>query len=295
MEVTILGTANPCPNPERAGSSIALSTGEDTVLIDCGPWATYRLVEYDINFVEIEDLFFTHQHMDHNASFFHFVLASWYLGRDELTVYGPPQTRDLVRGFEVAYNDHIRDTSEWRHRPPDGMTDIEIENVTEQATYSGNGWEATCLEVDHSYYLDVYAYRFEDTETGRSMVFSGDTTPLATMSEFAEGADLLIHDCNIVGETEEPLAPEDVNERYAHPPYDDYLSWIMSDEAEEEQNEINHTTPASAGRIAEEANVDTLVLTHFNPLRNPDDIYSEASAEFSGETVVAEDGMTFNL
>ena len=115
------------------------------------------------------------------------------------------------------------------------------------------------------------------------------------MSEFAADADVLIHDCNIVGDTETPLELEDVHERYADEPYADYLSWIMSDDAETEQSDINHTTPADAGEIAAAASVDTLVLTHLNPLRNPTDIRTEAAAAFGGETVVAEDGMIFTI
>jgi ribonuclease BN (tRNA processing enzyme) len=174
------------------------------------------------------------------------------------------------------------------------MRDIDIETVTDGATYEGNGWRAEALAVDHSYHLHAYGYRFEEPASGASVVISGDTTPLDAMAEFASRADVLVHECNIVGDSETPLAPDAVHERYADAPYADYLEWIMSDDAEDEQSDINHTAPAGAGEIADEAGVDTLVLTHFNPLRNPEDIHAEATAEFDGRTVVAEDGMTFS-
>lgn len=292
MEVTMIGTANPCPQLERAGNSIAVEAGDDTLLVDCGPNATYRLLENNFNIVDITDYFFTHHHMDHNVDFFHLALVSWYLGRKELTVYGPNGTHNLIEGFETAYKRHIEDVSEWRHEPPKGLTDIEIIDVDDDFEESGQGWNVSALPTDHAYKMDVYAYRFDEPATGDSFVYSADTTPLDTMVEFASGADVLVHDCNITGETEEPLDEDEAHDRYFKPPYIDYLEWVFGNETQDELTEQLHTSASEAGRIAEEAGVGKLVLTHFNPLRNPEDINREAKKTFSGKVVVAEDGNT---
>lgn len=288
----MIGTANPCPQLERAGNSIAVEAGDDTLLVDCGPNATYRLLENDFDIVDMTDYFFTHHHMDHNVDFFHLALVSWYLGREELTVYGPDGTHDLVEGFQTAYERHINDVSKWRHEPPTGLTDIEIVDVDEGFNESGDGWEVSVLPTDHAYEMDVYAYRFDEPATGDSFVYSADTTPLDSMVDFASGADVLVHDCNITGETEQPLTKDESHDRYFKPPYVEYLDWVLGNDTQDELTDQLHTSASKAGEIAEQAGVEKLVLTHFNPLRNPEDIHREGHDMFSGEVVVASDGAT---
>jgi ribonuclease BN (tRNA processing enzyme) len=295
MKVTMIGTANPCPQLERAGNSIAIEIGSDTVLVDCGPNATYRLLENDFNIVDITKYFFTHHHMDHNADFFHLALVSWYLGRDELTVYGPEGTNELIDGFLTAYEHHISDVSKWRHKSPDGLRDIDIIGVDEEFEQSNEEWEVSALPTEHAYTMDVYAYRFNELTTDKSVVYSADTTPLDSMVEFSSDTDILIHDCNITGELETPLSEDDAPDRYFQPPYSDYLGWVFNDDTQDELTQQLHSSASEAGEIAERAGVDTLVLTHFNPLRNPDDIKREAKSNFSGNVKVAKDGLSFTL
>jgi ribonuclease BN (tRNA processing enzyme) len=56
-----------------------------------------------------------------------------------------------------------------------------------------------------------------------------------------------------------------------------------------------HLTPGLAGRIAEQAGIQKLVLTHMYPEVREGDPVKEASFEFSGEIIVAEDGMSLEF
>lgn len=76
MEITLVGTGSPIPLPDRGGTSLTLNIADDTVLIDCGPKTVYGLMDSDVNMGDIETVFVTHHHMDHNASFFHFAFTS---------------------------------------------------------------------------------------------------------------------------------------------------------------------------------------------------------------------------
>jgi ribonuclease BN (tRNA processing enzyme) len=292
MELSLLGTANPCPQPERAGISTALSIGGDTVLVDCGPWASYRLFEAGIDVTAIEDLFFTHHHMDHNVSFFHFVLASWYLGRDSLAVYGPESgTRDLIEGYRRAFRTHFDDVEGWRDGPKTGLTDPEVRPVDPSFREERSGWTVSALPTAHS--VETYAYRFDEAATGASFVYTGDTPKDPAIAEFASDADVLVHDCNRNGETEDPLDWTAVDDRYADAPYRDYLEWVFADETQAAIADM-HTTPAGAGEVAAEAGVETLVLTHLNPLRDVDAIRAEAASTFDGTVLVGSDGQTLS-
>jgi ribonuclease BN (tRNA processing enzyme) len=97
------------------------------------------------------------------------------------------------------------------------------------------------------------AYRVE--AEGKALVYSGDTDESDSLVELARGADLLVLEC-------------------ANP-----------------FKVPGHLTPAEAGRLAAQAGVPRLVLSHFYPPCDEVDVAALAAAEFSGEIIKAEDGM----
>jgi len=91
----IVGCGTPSPTPERFGSCLVLTAGGERLMFDCGPAATHKLVKSGIAPTEIEHLFFTHHHYDHNADTPCFLLCRWdheRPGVPPLKVYGPAPT-----------------------------------------------------------------------------------------------------------------------------------------------------------------------------------------------------------
>ena len=101
------------------------------------------------------------------------------------------------------------------------------------------------------------AFRITDP-SGSSMVYSGDTDVCESLVELSRGANLLV--C-------ESATPEAHKTR-------------------------GHLTPAEAGRIAQQAGVGSLVLTHFYPECDGADIAGEARRTWSGPLTLAEDLLT---
>ena len=280
MEITLLGTGSPLPTLRRAGTAIAIEAGEETVLVDCGPGTTHRCVEHGIHPQEVETLFFTHHHMDHNADFFHFLIASWSLGRESLTVYGPPGTDRLLDAVADVYAEDIA----YRQRFYDGagIENVEWVETDDDLAVEEEGWRASALSVDHS--IETYAYRF-DTGDG-AFVFSGDTTPISTLSGFASDADVLVQDACVAREVTPPTDRTGLIWEHSTKPLSDAHAERLSE---------THCTPAEAGQIAADAGVGTLVLTHLLPYRDTEAMVEEATTAFDGEIVVAEDGMTLSV
>ena len=273
MDVTLLATGSPVATVERGGTSVLVTVGDEPLLVDCGPRTVLRLVEQDVDLADVESLFFTHHHVDHNADFFEFVIGSWSAGRETLTVYGPQGTADYLGALYDLYAEDIA-YREWFGYPADGIEDVEVVRTTADLAVETESWSATALPVEHS--IETYAYRFEEAASGQSLVVSGDTRRIDALAEFAAGADLLIQDACIA-----PRATEDGPRP-------------MSDAAVA-KHEQNHCSPEDAGRIAADAGVGTLVLTHLLPDRDHDVMRVEAGSVFDGDVVVAEDGMTFGL
>ena len=95
----------------------------------------------------------------------------------------------------------------------------------------------------------------------------GDTRPCPATVEAVRGVDLLVHEATF-GDAEEARAVE-----------------------------TTHSTAREAGRVAREAGVRRLVLTHLSSRYDTDaaTLREQAAGEFPGEVVVAHDGMVVEL
>lgn len=283
MRVTLLGTGSPIPVVERAGTCVVVETETDEFMIDCGPKVVHRLMENEIEYGKIEDLFITHHHLDHNADFYNFAFTSWAQGgRESLTVYGPAGTDTLVQSMYDIYEQDL----EYRKDiyPTAGITDIETVQLNESFEATIDGLTVSALKVNHS--IETYAIKVEDQSDGTSFVFSSDTSKIPELKEFARGADVLVQDAAI-GPYDEDSVPEDelVWDQYRtdNTPY-------SSDVVYE-----NHCTAVDAGEIASDADVETLVLTHLLPYRDTEEMQERAEASFDGTVIVAEDGLKIDI
>jgi ribonuclease BN (tRNA processing enzyme) len=121
----------------------------------------------------------------------------------------------------------------------------------------------------------AFAYRFDTPD--RSIVFSGDTTPCEGLVKLAQGADVLVH---------EVIHKPSLAKLLARVPNADRLV---------EHIVASHTTHIDVGKVAKEAGVKTLVLTHFVPVDDPsltDEMWMEgAKAHFEGKVIAGKDLM----
>lgn len=282
MEVTLIGTGSPIPLPNRAGTSIHLSIGSESFLIDCGPGSVSRLVEYDIDLSSIHNLFLTHHHFDHTSDFYNFVISSWSLGRDKLTIHGPENTDRLLESMYTIYQEDLEYRNELDY-PASGIEDITIDYVSDGVHRETEQWSVSALSVEHS--IETYAYKFIEHKTGATFVFSGDTRYSDQLSNFATDADILVQD-TCVGPFDETIqANNQIWDRFANVNIDPNRSYLRK----------THCNAADAGKIAAQAGVDILVLTHLLPYRDRTKMVEMASKDFQGEIMFAEDGMKFNL
>ncbi len=75
--VYVLGAGTPTPTASRFGSSFVVQTGGEYLMFDCGPAATHKLVKAGLFPTQIDYLFFTHHHFDHDIDYPCFLLCRW--------------------------------------------------------------------------------------------------------------------------------------------------------------------------------------------------------------------------
>jgi ribonuclease Z len=210
-KIHILGAGTPTPTSNRFGSSFALTIGTDQILIDCGPATTHKLVKAGLWPTNIDYLFFTHHHFDHDIDYPCFLLCRWdqSIGQENtLQVYGPTLTEKITQGILdektglfahdwIARVNHPLSQQVYVNRGgtlPRKPPSVKAMDITPGPVVYTENWEAIAAPAEHVQpYLDSLAYRF-NTPDG-SIVFTGDTQPCASVMELAKDADMMLCMC----------------------------------------------------------------------------------------------------
>jgi ribonuclease BN (tRNA processing enzyme) len=133
--------------------------------------------------------------------------------------------------------------------------------------------KVTSCRVRHPPITQSYAYRFDAKD--RSIVISGDTAFAPELAEFASGADVLVHEAMYL-----PAIEKLIRDAPAAPRLRQHLL-------------ASHTSTEDVGKIAKQAGVRTLVLSHLVPGDDPsitDDQWIEGVRKnFKGRIIVGKD------
>jgi len=248
----LLGTGGgPRPGKMRVPSSQVVVINEASYVIDCGVGVTTHLALADVRLSSLRHVFITHHHSDHNAGYGPLLLTAWGAGlRSEVDTWGPPPLTRMTQLF-LEMNDYdIRTRMADEARIP-LVPLIKPHELTQGgAILRENGVVVTCALVDHPPVTPAFAYRLDSPD--RSIVISGDTKPSDSLIRLAREADVLVH---------EVLWPSAV---------DRLLSHAYNAEALKRSILSHHTPAVEVGRVAAEARVKTLVLSHFVPAEDPE-------------------------
>ena len=278
MRLTFLGTSSGTPSRTRNVTCIALQLPQRSSLwlFDCGEGTQHQLLHSPLRLSQLEKIFFSHLHGDHLFGLLG-LLASRSLKGGELspvTLYGPPGLQEYLNCCLQISQTHL-------------SFEVIVKEVKAGLVYLDNEVEVKCLPLKHR--IECYGYvvaeneqpgRFQvekareigippgplygrlkrgesitlpDNTTvdgrdlvgpprpGRKIAYCSDTMFFSNSIELARGADVLIHEATYV-QADEDLAIRGM-----------------------------HSTAVMAAQIAKEAEVNTLILTHFSPRYESED------------------------
>src|SRR6185312_9510188 len=142
IEVTLLGTGSPIPDPNRAGPSTLVRAGGHVFLVDCGRGVLQRAAAVGVGAAGLSALLLTHLHSDHIADLGDLLITSWVTNfapdPPALQVIGPPGTAEVVEatlkafGRDIGYR--IAHHADLNAPPP-----IEVHEHTEGPVWDRDG------------------------------------------------------------------------------------------------------------------------------------------------------------
>jgi ribonuclease Z len=296
LRVTFLGTGGAVPTTERNASAVFVNREGDQLLFDAGEGTQRQMMRYNTGFA-VSALFVTHTHGDHVLGIPGLIQTWNFNGRDApLDIYVPPgragQVRELVGVVDTPPSFPV----EIIEVAP-GETALEGENYRVEAVRT----EHRTRSVGYALVEDDRKGRFDreraeelgvepgpkfstlhagepvenaggelvrpeqvvgEPRPGRKVVYTGDTRPVGSVRDAADGADLLVHDAT-----------------------------FTEDEAERAER-TGHSTAREAGELAAAAGAKRLALTHVSSryAGNVSPLESEARGPFAGEAFVPDDG-----
>ena len=245
-------------------------------VVDCGYGTSRQLVSAGVALNTVRHIFITHHHSDHNLELGAIPYNAWAAGSfGRIDVYGPPGLERMNRAFldYLEFDIETRIADEGR---PDFRKLVFFHELGAPGPVMENeDVKVTSLFVRHPPIRHAFAFRF-DTKT-RSVVLSGDTAYAPELARFTRGADVLVHEALYL------------------PGLEALLRRVPDAARLREHLVASHTTPEDAGRIAAEAGVSTLVLSHLVPGDDPsitDEQWAAGARRFfKGRIVVGRDLM----
>lgn len=271
----LLGTGGgPRPKKDRAASSQAIVVDDEIYIVDCGDGVARQIVGVDLALPRLRHVFLTHHHSDHNADYGNLLLLAWASGlATPVDTWGPPPLDAMTRLFFQMNDLDIRTRIADEGRVPLASL-IRAHEIGEAGiVMKDDRATVTAALVRHPPLAHAFAFRFDTRD--RSIVISGDTNRAESLIRLARGADVLVH---------ESLFVPAVERLVARIPNASTLKQHLID---------SHTSVEDCGRIATEAGVKTLVLSHLVPSDDPlvtDQMWIDAARRhFTGTLVLGKD------
>jgi ribonuclease BN (tRNA processing enzyme) len=264
VAVQILGSGGPAINPDRASASYLLWVGpEAKMLVDTGGGTYIRFAQSRAKLADVAMLAISHLHPDHVSDLPALLWLSHQVRKDPLPITGP-SGNEIAPAFPVFLS-RLFDQKDGAFQVlghtvgaaqgngvPLQIGVVDVTKAEPSKVFDKDGLTVTALGIPHAN-VPTLAYRVETR--GVSVVFSSDqngTNP--KFIDFAKGADLLIMHLAIAAGATSPL----------------------------------HAAPAVVGRIAHDAGVKRLIVSHIG-LFDLDAAIADLKKSYGGPLTIGAD------
>lgn len=214
---------------------------DDCALIDACSTSIMQMLNAGIDPLNVNTIFFTHLHADHClglAPFLHYWMVRMAGEKrmgdfSDLTIVG--HRAMLRRAVELALNIVMDQPQSLEQAVVKMPKLVELEG---ECVYEHPRFHVEVMNSDHA--VPGLCYRFTNRENGKVIGFTGDTKYRSEFGKFFANADALVHEASFGAGPVPPIA----------------------------DTTCRHSSAIEAARVATEANVRRLILTHtYEPKR----------------------------
>ncbi len=283
MRVVACGTGMPTTRAFQAAACFLVELGNgDKFLFDCGSGAAERISSLQIPYNYLNKVFIGHLHTDHFGSLHDLFIGGALMGRNvPLQVWGPSgPTEELGTAYAL---DHMRKMLAWDIACRVGNVDprgyrLEVEEFDykgENAViYEENGVTIRSFPAIHGIDGSV---SFSLEWNGLKFVFGSDTYPNKWFVDYAQDADLVIHECFI--------AVPDLVAKMRFTP-----------ESALQVGTQVHTAPEAFGKVMSQVKPRMAVAYHFfKDFDTAAAVHDRIRKTYDGPLSLAEDFMVWNV
>ena len=180
IEVTLLGTGSPIPDPDRAGPATLVRAGAQTLLVDCGRGVLQRAAAIGVGANALTALLLTHLHSDHIADLGDVIITRWVTTFDPdpppLSIIGPPGTAVVVDESLKAFG-HDFGYRIAHHADITGPPRVEVEEVADGVVWGSDGVTITVAPTDHRPVTPTIGFRIEHANASVAVSYTHLTLP----------------------------------------------------------------------------------------------------------------------
>ena len=267
MKLTVLGSGASIANKYRVSSGFLLETKESSWIIDFGGGSFFRLVN-DLNYdyvSKVDGVFISHPHVDHIVDLMWF-MHSLYNSANWADYRKRPQDKKTKPLYLHGYPRFREDYEKLRLMFPERVEKYEVP-IAEHGNdeFQTKDLRVITRIVPHvPEYFTSIGFRIEAED--KIIMYSGDSGYDQALVELAKNADIALIESSIFPALYEEKGPRP-----------------------------NHLSAYEAGKIAKEAHVKKLILTHLHDIATEEDLAKETRKSFSGEIVVGKDLLSFEV
>ena len=301
FEIVFLGTSASAPSVHRGLSSQVVIHDEFRFLIDCGEGTQRQILQSGLGFKRLNRVLITHGHLDHILGLAG-LLSTFMRWEtiDKLEIYGGQWALDRIH--DLIYNIVLRGA-----KPP---MDLQLQQISSGLIFDEDDFTVTAFPVWHRG-PDCFGYLFEEKTRRPFLPEKADELsipPGPWRRDLVNGKSIRLLDGRTI-QPDQVLGPERPGTRIAHVGdvgrVDELVRAVQEVDAlvieatylEEESelaDQFAHLTAKTAAKLAVDAGVKYLILTHISRRYRERDVLAEAQAIFPN-TSVARDFDAFQV
>lgn len=250
--IYFLGTGSARSYRERDNSFLGVSAAEEVWFIDCAGSPVHKAEKCGFPWQRCRGVILTHLHPDHWYGIPSLLHNLHLAGRQTPLILWIPEgcldrVQDVCRAFRVFNReDYFR-------------LDIRSFSPTHTAISTSSKLEIEVFPANHS--VPAAGVQLFFVKSGTKVIYSGDSTRTKTIEEFAQDADVLIHEASFL------------------------------DQNQDIADQTGHCTAGEAARLARDCSVNKLMLLHIYRESEKDikPFFEEAAKFFPGDIGIPQD------